>query len=233
MSKFEPMVEHVKPGKQGVAEVKHVTVSEKDSHRTAFWSAAKGDRGIYVPPGDYVQLYVKGQLMMSDTRMEKVTNYEFLSAASGDVLIAGLGIGMVLRPLLQDPKVTSITVVEKYQDVIDLVKVDSPKLNIICADIFDWKPAKGTKYHTIYFDIWPDICLDNLEEMVTLHRRFARCKVSGGWMDSWTRKDLLARKRSGRGFSFSSRSGRTGSGVGLGVKPKSLSHSLPAHRTYV
>lgn len=199
MVSFDPMVQHIEPGKQGVAEIRHVTVSEKESESTRLYSIIKRDRGAYVPAGDYVHLYVNGQLMMSDTPMEQRTNRHFVQVANGDVLIAGLGIGMVLLPVLQDPKVKSVTVVEKYQDVIDLVWVKSPKLNIVCADIFDWKPAKGTKYHTIYFDIWPDVLEDNLEEMATLHRRFSKCKVSpGAWMGSWMREELLSRRRLNR-----------------------------------
>lgn len=63
----------------------------------------------------YVRLFdkMKKQVVMSDTPMEKHTNQEFLDAAHGDVLIAGLGIGLIVMPLLDDPEITSITVVEK------------------------------------------------------------------------------------------------------------------------
>jgi hypothetical protein len=138
--------------------------------------------------------------MMSDTAYEQRTNREFVRAAKGHVLVAGLGIGMILVPVLQNPDVTSVTVVEKYQDVVDLVgpsleKFSGGKLKIVCADIFTWKPEKGTRYDTLYFDIWPTVTTDNLKEMATLHRRFGRHKAAGAWMDSWERDLLLVRTR--------------------------------------
>ena len=82
-----------------------------------------GKFGIFsgIPEGDYVKLVVDGELMMSNTPMEKRTAGEFVYSAKGDVLIAGLGIGLVIMPLLYDDSVNSVTVVEKYQDVIDCV----------------------------------------------------------------------------------------------------------------
>ena len=77
--------------------------------------------------------------------------------------------------------------VEKYQDVIALVAPhhEHAKLTCICADIFNWKPPKNTKYDTIYFDIWNNVCTDNLPEIATLHQRFKYYKAKNGWMGSW------------------------------------------------
>ena len=49
------------------------------------------------------------------------------------------------------------------------------KVQIIQADVFDWRPQRGTKYDTVYMDIWP--WLDNntyQKEMLPLKRKFAR-----------------------------------------------------------
>jgi len=150
--------------------------------------------------GKYVRLHVNGELMMSDTRMEKNSNYEFVRDAKGKVLIAGLGIGLILKNVLDKLKnktITEIVIVEKYQDVIDLIAPYFKKhknIKMICADIFDWRPEKGTKFDTIYFDIWPDISQDNLPEMAKLHQAFKGYKVKGGWMDSWM-SDYLKNQR--------------------------------------
>jgi hypothetical protein len=198
--KFEPMVEIVPEGKKGVAEIRHISVSKADSRMTALRAAVgSGGGDSYVHEGAYAQLYVGKTLMMSDTSMEKNSNYDLLRMASGNVLIAGLGIGMVLVPLLKSDKVTSVTVVEKYQDVVDLVSPHlaqyGDKLKVVCADIFEWKPEKGVKYETLYFDIWPTVTTDNLKEMETLHRRFSKCKAPGAWIESWMRQKLKVRKR--------------------------------------
>lgn len=152
-----------------------------------------------IQPGNYVKLIVDGVLMMSDTPMERRTNRDFLANAKGDVMIAGLGIGLILHNLrekIEKGIVTSITVYEKYQDVISLVYPhykDLP-LTVIEADILTYKPRKDETYDTIYFDIWPDINSDNLEDIKLLHNRWKSHKRPGGWMDSWV-KDQLQRMR--------------------------------------
>ena len=191
---FQKMCDVVPEGQDGNARVQHFTVSEKDHQLTVMRSMFSRD--LPVSPGTYVRLYVGGCLMMSDTQMEKSTNYEVVRRARGDVFIAGLGIGLILAPILANPEVTSVTVVEKYPEVIRLVEPalrklpGGEKLKVIEADILEWKPPKGQTWDVIYFDIWPNICVDNLDEMATLHRRFGRRKNPGGWMDSWQKREL-------------------------------------------
>ena len=176
----------------GIARIEHFDVAR------SFWSDREGVR-----PGRYARLYVGAMLMMSDTDMEHRTNWEVARRAHGRVLIAGLGIGLILTAILDKPEVTSVTVVEKHADVIALVGpyYEHPKLTIVCGDIFDWKPVKGTQYDVIYFDIWPDLSTDILGEMATLHRRFARCLDRDNpncWMDSWCKGELRAQRRRDR-----------------------------------
>ena len=197
MPMFTPVAEIVPPGEQGVAKIDHFEVSKRASEFTSI-RAAMGRRDEYVPEGKYVRLTVKGHgLMMTDTRMEQVTNYDVIHNAKGKVLIMGLGIGMVLIPILKKPEVTSVTVIEKYQDVVDLVipalraKVpEASKLGVIVADALEWMPPKGVKFDTLYFDLWADICTDNLEEITFLKRRFARRKNPGAWMGAWVEDKL-------------------------------------------
>ena len=71
--------------------------------------------------------------------MEKNTNREFCSKAHVDIIIGGLGIGMIIIAIQDKPDVKSITVIEKNQEVIDMVasQLDfNEKGNIICADVF-------------------------------------------------------------------------------------------------
>lgn len=172
---------------------------------TDYQAAFSGNGALTrISAGDYVKLYVNGTLMMSDTPMEKRTNTDFIDNAHGDVMIAGLGIGLILHNLEEKVKtgeVTSITVYEKYQDVIDLV---SPyykhlPLTVKCADILEYKPPKDETYDTIYFDIWPTIDTDNLKEIKLLHNRWKFRKRKGGWMDSWVKKFLQNENRKSYG----------------------------------
>jgi len=192
---FPKMVEILSPGKSGDAEITHFTVSERDS-KFSRMREASGHRGSYVSAGQYAQLTVGQTLMMTDTQNEQRTNQAVLAFANGHVFIAGLGIGMIVHPIAAKPEVTRITVLEKSQGVIDLVKGTLPaKVEVIQGDVFEYKPEKGTKFDTVYFDIWPTITTDNLPEMTKLHRRFARFKVPGGWMDSWCRDHLKDQQR--------------------------------------
>ena len=71
-----------------------------------------------ISPGTYVRLLHKGSCVMSNTSMEKRTNADFCIHAHGDVLIGGLGIGMIVLAIQDKPEVKSITVIEKNQEVV-------------------------------------------------------------------------------------------------------------------
>jgi len=137
------------------------------------------------PDFPYITLIKKGEgAMMSDTPMERTTNQDFIDKANGDVLIFGLGLGLVIMPLLKDKAVKSITVIELYQDLIDMVKpilkeqdVDN-KLTIVQGDCFEYHKEipKGQLYDCIYGDIWLEISSDNWDEMKDLTRKYTSKK---------------------------------------------------------
>lgn len=129
-------------------------------------------------PGTYIRLVHDGECVMSDTGMEKRTNLKFCSKAHGDIIIGGLGIGMIIMAIQDKPEVRSITVIEKNQEVIDLVTSQielNDKVKIVHADVFDWYPEKGVKYDMSYMDIWN--CVNETvyrKEMLPLKRKYAR-----------------------------------------------------------
>lgn len=195
---FTPMKEVLTPGKNGDYELKIRTLTEEEVRFEQLRALVNGRyreiRGLV--PDDYMILKHKNTIIMSDTPMEQRTNLDFLRNAEGDVYIAGLGMGMIIYPLLFRENITSITVIEYAQEVIDLIGPqlegypNSGILNIIQADALEWRPEKGTKYDTIYFDIWPRISQDNWPDMVKLHRSFGhRKRHHDSFMDSWRRKD--------------------------------------------
>lgn len=189
---------------KGVAKLSAFEIRVKDNPIAAMRAAMDG---MAYFDGKYMRLSVDGELMMTDTDMEKSSNQEFVNAANGEVLVAGLGIGLIIFNALNKPEVKHITIVEKYQDVIDLVSpyFKDTRVSFICADILEWRPEKGKKYDTIYFDIWPTICVDNLDEIKFLHNSF-KSKLNRQnpdcWMDSWMKKRLQSEKRKESRYSY-------------------------------
>ena len=143
-----------------------------------------GGRGV--PEGHYTGLYHGGEVVMSDTPDERRDHYGLFHAATGHVLIHGLGLGCALAVVLTREDVESVTVIERSPDVIALVDPSfaDPRLRIIQADAYTWKPPRGERYGAVWHDIWPNICADNLDGMKRLHRRYGgRCD----WQASWCR----------------------------------------------
>lgn len=190
---FPDMTTVVPAKKRGSVVVSHYEVSPMDSLTSLFHGP-----GQYCPPGKYAVLRVDGQVMMSDTRMERTSNLEVVEKAKGQVLVAGLGLGMILHPIAAKAGVKEILVLEKSRDVIKMISPTIPrKVEVVCVDVFDWEPLEK-QWNTIYFDIWPTISQDNLLEMSVLHSKFRKRLAPGGWMGSWCRDFLREEKRKRR-----------------------------------
>jgi hypothetical protein len=177
------------------------------------WEKIRNFRNYWYVAGlqanfDYVTLFKKGDgVMMSDTPMERNSNREFIRNANGDVIVFGLGLGMIILPLLADDTVKSITVVELYQDLIDLVTPflrpfdKENKLKVVQGDVFAYTPEKTAKFDTIYFDIWISICDDNYEEQKKLTRKYSKHlnrdnpkAFSDAWLKSHYQKERRKEK---------------------------------------
>lgn len=206
MTNWAKMVEVIPEGERGNVKVQHFTVSEEASRFSNVRASISSFRGEYVEPGRYARLIVDGKVMMSDTLMEKSTNSLAVHQANGDVLIAGMGLGVMLIPVCQKPEVRSVTVVEKSADVIALVEPhvraylgeDAKKLTVIEADIFQFPLKKGQKWDTLWFDVWADICESNLDEVTTLKRKFARRLNRENpkcWVQAWQEEYLRYLRR--------------------------------------
>lgn len=226
-----PFMQSVLPeGESGDVSISHFTISEKAADSYNLSIAFTPGTGLQrVEPGKYVRMHVGERvvdnLMMSDTPMERRTNWEVRREAHGRVLIAGLGIGMILHPLLDPlrtkrkfsraadselPAVDKVIVIEKSPHVIKLVKPSleryGDRLEVIEADIFAVNHKLLGKFDTIYFDIWPHITQDNLPEMAKLHQRWKYALNRGAatppWMSSWMVDHLRAERESDRRSSW-------------------------------
>lgn len=167
-------------GECGVYKIERFTVTGKEFQRP---------QDGYVLPGTYTRLMRGNTIVMSDTSDEMADHYRFVKAANGDVLVAGLGIGMVLYNLLEKQTVLHVDVLELSEEVISLVgpwfmERYPARVSIIHANALEYAPPKGTRYDFAWFDIWDGICSDNLEDMKKLHRKYARIALEKG---SWAR----------------------------------------------
>lgn len=137
--------------------------------------------------GTYTKLTNNDYLVMSDTPSEIRDHLPMITNGHGRILLAGLGLGVILSALCQKDEVKSVTIVENSEDVVKLVGEHwkakyGDKMEIILDDIFDWQPKRGSKWDYAWFDIWNDICSDNLKEMSMLQKKFAkRARIKGFW----------------------------------------------------
>jgi hypothetical protein len=196
------MVDVIPEGEIGEAKVMHFEIEEEKAKFFNLQMLFNGSGSRRVDPGRYAKLFVGNKLMMSDTRAEQQDHLDIVREAQGDVLIAGLGLGLVTDAILRKSEVESVTVIELSADVIALVgpHLEDSRLTIVEADIFTWKPEKGRKFDAIWFDIWPDLCTDYLPEIGRLHQRAKYWKRSrDSFMNSWGRDFLRYQKRQEEG----------------------------------
>lgn len=176
----------LKDGKSGDFELSHFEIGENN-----LYALFHG-----IPCGKFVRLIHKGEVVMSDTDMEKRTNANFVINAHGKVLIGGLGIGLVLLAIQDNSEVEKIVVVEKHKEVIDLVKDQLPlneKVEVVNADVWEYTPTE--RFNTIYMDIWnyinTDVYRDSMKPLIARYRKFLVSKQedSNRFIDCWCRKE--------------------------------------------
>jgi hypothetical protein len=180
----------VPDGTSGNWSVETFTVTEEEAEYDLMRSAIKGHRR-YTPAGTYKALKEGGQVIMSNTPDEIGDLWNFFLAATGNILINGLGLGVALTTILnkinedETPAVSSVVVIEKFPDVLSLVSptyASDGRVRFIQADAFEYKPME--RFESVWHDIWTGICSDNLKDIHTLHRKYGR-KTS--WQGSWGR----------------------------------------------
>ncbi len=172
-------------GESGAWKLKRFTVTPQGAKMHNLSEMFNG-RNRFIYPGEYWGLFCDGKVIMSNTPAEIDDHKPFIRKAYGKVLVGGLGLGMVLKCLLDKKSVTKVTVVEKSPDVIKLVAsayTDDPRVEIVNADIFEYVPSE--RYDCAWFDIWDDISGEEYPEMKRLHRRYGHYV---DWSDSWLRK---------------------------------------------
>ena len=182
---YKNMTEILHGGKVGNFELSHFVIGENN-----LYAMFHG-----IPCGKFVRLTHKGEVVMSDTDMEKRTNANFVRNAHGKVLVGGLGIGLILLAIQDKTEVEKIVVVEKYKEVIDIVKDQlqlNEKVEVVNADVWEYVPAE--KFNTIYMDIWnfinTDVYRDSMKPLIAKYRKFLVSKQedSNRFIDCWCKK---------------------------------------------
>lgn len=182
---YKNMTEILKDGKAGDFELTHFEIGKND-----LYAILHG-----IPCGKFIKLTHRGEVVMSDTAMEKRTNRDFVVKAHGNVLIGGLGIGLILLAIQDKEDIEQITVVEKNKEVIELVGNQLPlnsKVNIVNDDVFEYKPL--FKYNTIYMDIWnyinENIYNDQMKPLISRYRRYLvpKSEDENRYIDCWCKR---------------------------------------------
>ena len=131
-------------------------------------------------------LLIDGLKWMSDEYYEYISNAEIIERAHGDVLIAGLGLGLILLPMFEDDKVETITVLENNHNVIDLVfpmitQADThSKLDVIYHDA---NILPDGEYDTIFLDVQNNE--SEKKQSDELKEKYRAILKPGGYISAW------------------------------------------------
>jgi len=124
--------------------------------------------------------------IMQDSHAEYAEHQWLWDNAEGHVLIGGLGIGMCHQPLIDNPNVTAVTIVENSQDVIDLVWEHCTKdetFTLVHDDFESWTPEEGSAFGVVFADTWlVDNPLTQSDYRTLINNRYsAYCENIGFW----------------------------------------------------
>ena len=180
---FEKYKVTVPEGESGDARISQFEITEDDQTFSRMRAAATGRGREAVHAGTYTKLEVRRSLWMSDTPAEIHDHRLLFCCAEGHVLLNGLGLGMALGAMLQNDRVTEVTVTEISRDVLNLTADhyqaiadrEGKQLHIDEVDCRTWHPPRGMCFDYVWHNIWANICSTNLADMKLLHRKFGRC----------------------------------------------------------
>ena len=93
---------------------------------------------------------------MADDPMDYTSMKKYAEAASGKVLTAGLGLGLVIYELAKNKAVEHITIVERSPEVRDLVYgyIPKEKVTLVMGDYWDFIEKDNDDWDMIITDIW-------------------------------------------------------------------------------
>lgn len=102
-------------------------------------------------------LHIGDTMVMLDDPLHVYGMKALAKNAVGEVLVAGLGLGIVIHELVKNDNVTSIVVVERNVDVINLISKylpDDDRIDVVNIDFHDVPTEELCNYNTVILDIW-------------------------------------------------------------------------------
>jgi hypothetical protein len=187
----------IAPGRSGKWRVERFYIGRDESefgYNKYIYS--EGGRG-FAPVGWYTKLTRSGQIIMSDTPDEIRDHLPFIQMSRGDVLVTGLGLGMVAEQLLKRDEVSTVTIIEQSRDVWRLVAPIlmtryGKRLTVIVDDAYSYTPSQ--RYDMAWHDIWDDISTENLPKMARLEQHYAPfVGYQQFWSKSFWSKSIVER----------------------------------------
>ncbi len=166
----------------------------------------------FISPGKYVKLIIAGELVMSDTPYEMNTNQKFVDKAHGNVLIGGLGIGLLTKnliPKIENGEIKHISIWEKNINLINLWKMAEQylpvhdKISVFNYDVFDYQKARSQLkgvFDSVYIDIWAGLDENAYTQMKHFRRAFRpflNPNNPNTFIECWGREECMKKVRKG------------------------------------
>lgn len=171
----------VPEGQSGDCKVVHETkpsgtTLSTGSMRTAFFGQGGWDTIPFPIKTLWHRLEYEGGTWMTDLPIEQKQMRQCTSHFYGDVLVGGLGLGVVANMLAADRAVDRVVIIERSMDVIKLVRphIKDPegKIEVLHNDIMTWLNATSEEYDFALYDTWQgDGIMTWLEDVRPLRRK--------------------------------------------------------------
>ena len=171
-------------GTSGDFEIAHYTNETTDNHWQVYLEMKVESHDSYtVLIKNSVNTYMP---IMQDSEAEYNEHQWLWDNATGDVLIAGLGIGFVNEVLIANDNITSVTIVEIEQDVVDLVWEHCAKddrFTLIIDDIETWDIPSDSSWDIAWFDTWDTKNILTMKEYndLMIEKYSSYCDEIGIW----------------------------------------------------
>lgn len=133
---------------------------------------------------NYKFLFINNDLWMWDTPRERELQKNIAKKAFGDVLVVGYGFGIIVEFLIKNPKIKSITIVEKYEEIIKKMKKPNKIYGKIVINDF-YKLSEAQKFDCIIGDIWQDIDTEFLKDYIQFKKKARRLLKKNGKILAW------------------------------------------------
>lgn len=144
----------------------------------------------------------KWRTWMSLTPMELESHQPHIAAATGRVVVTGLGMGMYLYNILAKEDVTEVWVIERDRQVIEMFEAvtgwkswdGAHKLRIVEGDALNPPKVWGGEIDFLYADIWPSMGDSRALNDTTQMQNLIQAKRVGYWTQEYDFVSFLQSK---------------------------------------